>query len=371
MDQPEWNCKIDEGSSRLIGCYWSADSRHVLTMSDFHLRLTLWSLVNKTVSYIKYPKLTRSGLEFSPDGQYMALAERRDCKDYISIFNAEKWSLVHHFPLDTKDLIGLSWSPNGGVICAWDSCLYYQLFLYTLDGRRISSYTPYLEPHHYSLGLRSVCWSPTGQFLAIGGYDQKLRLLNHMTWKTIAELDHPAIIESQVGVAIYREVEKQVGPVDPATLSLLTTSVFPIQSKYETQEPPVTLLSIKPDPTKANPKMGIKSISFSQDNSFFVSYNENMPTTLWVWSIKASLVALLVHISPVKDFQWDPVQSRLAICTNNGRLYLWSPAGVVSVVVPADPPITIQKLQWHPSGRSIALVGSTHFSICFTDTTSS
>lgn len=217
MDQPEWNCKIDEGSSRLIGCYWSADSRHILTMSDFHLRLTLWSLVNKTVSYIKYPKLTRGGLEFSPDGQYMALAERRECKDYISVFNAEKWSLLHHFPLNTKDLIGLSWSPNGSIICTWDSCLYYQLFLYTLDGRRVASYTPYSEPHHYSLGLRSVCWSPSGQFLAIGGYDQKLRLLNHMTWKTIAELDHPGIIESQVGVAIYREVEKQVGPVDPPT----------------------------------------------------------------------------------------------------------------------------------------------------------
>ena len=368
MDQPEWNCKIDEGSSRLIACYWSADSRHILTMSDFRLRLTLWSLVNKTVSYIKYPKLTQGGLEFSPDGHCMALAERRECKDYLSIFDADKWNLVHHFQLNTKDLAGLSWSPTGSVICVWDSSLCYRLFLYTLDGECVSSYIPYPEPHSYGLGLRSVSWSPTGQFLAVGGYDQKLRLLNHMTWKTIAELDHPGLVESQGGVVVYREVERQVGPVDPATLSLLATSVFPIQSKYETQDLPVTLLSVRPDPTKANPKMGIKWIRFSKDNSYFATHNENMPTTLWIWSIKASLVAVLVHTSPVRDCQWEPVQSRLAVCTNTGRLYLWSPAGVVSVVVPADPPITVQRLQWHPSGRSIALIGSAHFSVCFTET---
>lgn len=368
IDQPEWNCKIDEGSSRLVAAYWSSDSRHVLTMSDFHVRLTLWSLVNKSVSYIKYPKLTHGGLEFSPDGRYMALAERRDCKDHLSIFDSDKWSLAHHFPVATKDLAGLSWSPSGSVICVWESCLNYQLFLYTLDGQNVASYTPYSDPSQFGLGARVVSWSPTGQFLAVGGYDQKVRLLNHVTWKTIAELEHRSILDDTTGgVAVYNEVEKPVGLVDPTTLSLLTTSVFPTQSKYETQELPVTLPSVKPDSSKANPKLGIKNILFSKDSQYLVTQNENMPTTLWIWSIRASLVAVLTHTSTVRDYQWDPTQPRLAICTNTGRLYMWSPAGCVSVVVPADPPLSVQRLQWHLSGKEIALIGSTHFSVCFTE----
>lgn len=34
------------------------------------------------------------GMDFSADGHYMALAERRDCKDYISIFVCDDWHLL-------------------------------------------------------------------------------------------------------------------------------------------------------------------------------------------------------------------------------------------------------------------------------------
>ena len=35
-----------------------------------------------------------SGLDFTKDGKYMALAERRNCKDCISIFACSSWQLV-------------------------------------------------------------------------------------------------------------------------------------------------------------------------------------------------------------------------------------------------------------------------------------
>lgn len=33
-------------------------------------------------------------MDFSRDGSYMALAERRDCKDYVSIFVCDDWHLL-------------------------------------------------------------------------------------------------------------------------------------------------------------------------------------------------------------------------------------------------------------------------------------
>jgi hypothetical protein len=37
LENPEWKCKIDEGSAGLIQVCWSPDSRHILTTSDFNV----------------------------------------------------------------------------------------------------------------------------------------------------------------------------------------------------------------------------------------------------------------------------------------------------------------------------------------------
>uniref|UniRef100_A0A5F7ZYA3 WD repeat containing, antisense to TP73 n=1 Tax=Macaca mulatta TaxID=9544 RepID=A0A5F7ZYA3_MACMU len=61
LEQPEWHCKIDEGSAGLVASCWSPDGRHILNTTEFHLRITVWSLCTKSVSYIKYPKACLQG----------------------------------------------------------------------------------------------------------------------------------------------------------------------------------------------------------------------------------------------------------------------------------------------------------------------
>jgi hypothetical protein len=48
--------------------------------------------------------------------------------------------------------------------------LQYKILLYSLDGRLLSAYCAY----EWSLGIKSVAWSPSSQFLAIGSYDGKV-----------------------------------------------------------------------------------------------------------------------------------------------------------------------------------------------------
>lgn len=52
ISDPEWQCKIDEGLAGLVNCFWAPTSRHVITYSEFSIRLTIWSLVDKSVQYI-------------------------------------------------------------------------------------------------------------------------------------------------------------------------------------------------------------------------------------------------------------------------------------------------------------------------------
>ncbi len=345
-------CKIDEGSTGLVACQWTPDSRHILTTAEFQLRITLWSLSNKTVSYIKYPKLAKGGLDFTTDGRVMALSERRDSKDFVSLFSCEEWKLVRNFPVDTVDLAGLKWSPDDKVLCVWESPLCYKVLLYSLEGECLSSYSAYEN----ALGIKTVKWSPTGQFLAIGSFDQQMRLLNHVTWKPLIECHHRSSISAQDSVVVYKEIENKFS-------SGKNTS----QSKYEPQDFPFTVPTSKPNPDKPNPKLGVGLIKFSSDGVYIATRNDNMTNTVWIWDlIKLRLVAILVQSYSVSDFTWDPQQSRLAVCTGNGKLYLWSPAGCVSVTVPVDSTgFTVNRLAWHPAGSALALVGSSHFCMCY------
>jgi len=68
----------------------------------------------------------------------------------------------------TQDLSDLAWSPNGTCFVVWDTPLTYKLLVYSSKGHCLSSYCAYQD----ALGIRSVAWSPSGQMLAIGSYDQ-------------------------------------------------------------------------------------------------------------------------------------------------------------------------------------------------------
>lgn len=62
-----------------------------------------------------------------------------------------------------------------------------------------------------------------------------------------------------------------------------------------------------------------------------------MPYAVWVWDVQQlRLLAVLEQLAPVRTFQWDPQRPRLALCTGGPRVYLWSPAGCVSVQVPGE-----------------------------------
>lgn len=67
------------------------------------------------------------------------------------------------------------------------------MLIYSVDGKCINKF----QLSKWSLGVRTCEWLPSGQLLAIGSYDQKVRLLNHITFKPIMEYEHPQKISSK------------------------------------------------------------------------------------------------------------------------------------------------------------------------------
>lgn len=156
------------------------------------------------------------------------LVQRYDCKDYLSLFSVRDWKPLAHLALPTQDAAGLAFSPDGTCFAVWESCLDYQVFLpaaahsalYSastntrsarptlpptrmssacqarqivhegplvaqgagcvaqvlvcgLDGKCLTCYRAYSD----ALGIKTVAWSPSGQLLAVGSYDQVRHIL--------------------------------------------------------------------------------------------------------------------------------------------------------------------------------------------------
>ena len=296
--------------------------------------------------------------------RYMALAERRDCQDFVSVFACSTWELVKHFETNTEDLAGLQWSPDGSVLCVWDSPLNYLVLLYSIDGRCLSRFSAY----DFALGIKSLTWSPTSQFLAIGSYDENVRVLNHVTWKTVLNGTHPEIIENK-NIVVYKEIETRTPQQEKSQVTdIPTTALFAPQSRYEVQSYPVKIPVVKPDINKANPKRGVGILSFSADCKYMCTRNDNMPHTLWIWDIqKLSVCAVLVQSAPIKCVDWDPTKTRLALCTGVNKLYMWSPAGGLCVEVPVEGTFQVHSLKWQPDGGSLLLLGKDMMCICYLD----
>eukprot|EP00741_Cyanophora_paradoxa_P000029 tig00000057_g27.t1 len=354
VEQPDWYCKIDEGPARIVYARWSPDGRHVLTVADFQVRLAVWSLVNKSCTHIKYPKFgSAAGIDFSKDGRWMALAVRRDCKDYVQIYACDTWELVKQFQVDTTDLAGLSWSPDGYHICVWDTPTEYKVLVYVPDGTLASKYQAYEN----ALGVRCVSWSPKSEMLAVGSYDSKARLLNSMTWRPISDLPHGTRITA-AGTIVYREVPSAAPNAAAADAAALRT-------KYVVADPPVPVSEVKPETGKPNPKLGVQQCSWDPTGRFLLCRNESTPSAAWVWDVgRLSPAAVLIQLQAIKAAAWDPVRPRLALATGNGKVFLWTPEGASCVDVPLAK-FAVQSLQWSPDGGCLLLRDRERFSVAF------
>ncbi|RIA83376.1 WD40-repeat-containing domain protein [Glomus cerebriforme] len=349
----KWCADIEEGTSGLTNVKWSSDGRTLLCFSDFQLRITIWSLITQEVCYIQYPKYYDKGHDFRKDGRYFVLAERRDGKDYLGVYDCDNsFKMVKHFQVDTFDLENLTWSPDGRFIAVWDNCIQYKVLIYTPDGRCQQSYSAYDN----GLGVKFVTWAPSSQFLAIGSYDQKIRFLNHYTWTPIIEFTHAVQLNNRE-LTIWKE------ELDSPKESGRTITHYVIL-----EQPLQELHSIRPDPEKPNPKIGVGICKFNSTGRLMASRNDNMPNCLWIWDISLMRpIVLFLQRSPIRHFYWNPMNiEQLVMCCGNEKIYFWSgqKSGAEIIEVPTAN-FKVNNIKWNPNGKSLILMDKELFTIAF------
>jgi hypothetical protein len=63
-------------------------------VADFQMHISVWSLVDRSVSYIRRPKHKATGIAFSHDGTRLAVAERQDCKVPFHFERCANWRIT-------------------------------------------------------------------------------------------------------------------------------------------------------------------------------------------------------------------------------------------------------------------------------------
>ena len=187
-----WFAKISEGPVGLATAKFSPDGRHVLALSDFSVKLTIWSLSSKQVRYIKLATC----YDFSPDGDRLAVAERATSATQeagpssafnVAIYDCSDWEELSRFSTECPDVAGLSWEPKrGDKLAVWNGPLQYTFQIFSASGRGLLTYSSEAQ----ELGVKALSWSPCGQLLVTGGHGSDIRIFNAVNCTYFASFEH-------------------------------------------------------------------------------------------------------------------------------------------------------------------------------------
>ena len=144
--------------------------------------MTVWNLITSKHVEIAHPKFSTKGFGFRPFTSHFAVLTRSATHDVVSIHQHTSYKVASSFTLPTLDAQDLKWSPCGRWLAVWDSAAVgYRVLVYTADGHLYRTHEKPCE----GLGVKTVDWSPSGDFLTIGSYDGKMCFLSNYTFSPV------------------------------------------------------------------------------------------------------------------------------------------------------------------------------------------
>lgn len=284
------------------------DEDEVLVWSDFASRLMVWCLKSGRTVDIRDPKFSGKdsrGWGYRPcseeqgvggRGSVLALLCRSPGVDVLMLLAPKTYAVVKRVELATQDAQGFRWSPDGRWLAVWDAAgAGYSLCIYTADGhlyRTISRELPD-EPSEWGiegLGIKTVEWVPGNDWLAVGGWDRRVRILSTKTFSPVVYLDHTAQI-SVPSASVYSE---QVDARGLRSFGLTQQPATPPKAPADKNDTGLM-------------KQGISTLAFNTDGTLCATRDDSTPSTVWIWDLRSlqPRTILILH-SPVKSLAWHP-----------------------------------------------------------------
>lgn len=185
LRDPKWTAVINNGTGgmgKIVNAIFGRTEDEIILFSDFGAKAAVWSLGTGRCIEIKDPKFSTKGFAYNPRSGHFTILSRPGPQDIITVHALNSYSVVNTIMLATSDAQNFKWSPDGRWLVTWDSqSTGTKICIYTADGHLYRVYTGDDEEEEIRLGIKSVEWNKAGDFLAVGGHDRKVVLLNTRT----------------------------------------------------------------------------------------------------------------------------------------------------------------------------------------------
>ncbi|CAK9809065.1 hypothetical protein ANTQUA_LOCUS5866 [Anthophora quadrimaculata] len=190
---------------------------------------------------------------------------------------------------------------------------------------------------------------PSGQLLAVAGFNEMIVLLNHVTWKPLLQLYLEPVIKENYLNKVYEE------RVIQTKLFSKNTNLYNKHILEEKSERPINIrIGRKNDIDRLSiAKFDILEFSFC--GKYLAIKYQLYPTTLWIWNIVEDYFDYLLLENPIVAAKWNPTRAHLLIFCESTHMFEWTPHSANCIPTPRN--IIVLDARWHPGGNLLLLCG--------------
>lgn len=188
----QWSAVINAATSNLgevARVCFGFTANEILVFSGFGIKVTIWSLTTSRGFEIKDPKALPTCYDYRPRTGHLSILTRDGAHDTLMLLAPGTYELIRSVDITTVDAQGVKWSPDGRWIVVWDAAsMGYKVSIYTADGHLFKTYSGSQDADNIGMGVKTLKWSPLNSTLNIGGFDQRIVLLQRNTVSTLKSI---------------------------------------------------------------------------------------------------------------------------------------------------------------------------------------
>lgn len=334
----DWECRLSEGTLSISKAMWLPDSLHILTVSKFGLRMTIWDLSNSNrvvLLNFKLPSREReldadtvSTVAFSSNQDYIAVSYVKNHQDMVVILDCSSYLALSKFTAATKNLGGIQWVKNDVHLLLWDDTNNHRLVVQSVIGDIMII----LEDDTIGTGIVDVIPNSIKSLAAVICNNYQVQILNLLTFQYVATYQqNPDDIDyTDSALRVYKEIEKDA---DNAT--------YEVHEWAEAQEfQGITSEAAQTFEEKPSPGLSQQChLSWDSSNRLLASMHNLLPHVVWVYdTFNHNVLAVLVHKRPVRGIRWIPAwtnnSKKLIIVTGASHIAEWTPNAATIIHLP-------------------------------------
>jgi hypothetical protein len=270
-------------------------------------------------------------LAWSPDGRTLAAATGANI---VTIWNVDKEAIALAYPTLNSWVNDVSWSRSN-----WIAAATAELHAGSLHIWKFPEKTPVLTLRR-DYALRSVCWSPNGQYIAFSGHTPTVEVLNPFTGQRINSYSDPAL--GLLGITRVKW--------SPSGRWLACAADDGTAHVWEA-------LAKKPQAMTIyrGHQERVHDLAWSPGEEAIVSCSTD--TSCHIWEVASGHTQLVYrgHTREVEGVDWSPQGTLIASVSADRTTHIWVPATGRRVALYGEYTSIVEAACWSADGTRLAL----------------